>query len=536
VGDVDARVSDAHTARGGRDARRVMRRPFARRAWRAALLATSVAVAACGGRVAAVPTAPVALSAREQLTRDLDSLLSAPAFANAHWGVLVVHPETGDTLYARNADKLFVPASNQKLITGAVTLAQLGPEFRIRTALLATGPVQNGVLKGDLVLVGRGDPSWSDAVQGDALLPLRDLADSVRGRGIREITGRVVVATGHFAGPKVGFGWDYDDLEFAYGAPVDAVLLNEGIARIVVQGAARAGEPADVRVLPVAQAAAVLVQLQPTRATADTTAPLDVAWDDEARAYVVRGSVTVGQTIAARVAMRDPARTTAHAFAQALTAVRVNIGGGVHVEPSRAALVGDTLAVLMSPPLADVLRYFEKPSQNQIGEQLLRVLGLEKTGVGHADSGLVVMRRQLAQWQVDSTRAVVRDGSGLSRHNFVSPRAITRVLDAMQRQPTFGIFRDALPTAGVDGTLASRMRNTTAQGNVSAKTGYVDRVRSLSGYVKTLNGETLVFSALANNWTTPVREIERVQDFLAVRLASLRYVRPGDGARPAPAR
>ncbi len=501
-----------------------------------ALLAASAVLSACGGRVAAVPAAPLALSPREQLTRDLDSLLAAPAFANAHWGVLVVHPQSGDTLYARNADKLFVPASNQKLITGAVALAQLGPEFRIRSALVASGPVRNGVLTGDVVLIGRGDPSWSDAVQGDALLPLRELADSVRARGIRQITGRVVVATGHFAGPKVGFGWDYDDLEFAYGAPVDAVLLNEGIARIVVQGAAKAGDMPDVRVLPVSQAASVAVQLQPTRASVDSSAPFDVAWDDDLRAYVVRGSVTVGQSIAARVAMRDPARATAQALAQALASAGVTVDGGSQVDASRARLSGDTLAVLMSPPLADLLRYFEKPSQNQIGEQLLRVLGLEKTGVGHADSGLVVVRRQLAQWQVDSTRAVVRDGSGLSRHNFVSPRAITRVLDAMQRQPTFGIFRDALPTAGVDGTLASRMRNTTAQGNVSAKTGYVDRVRSLSGYVKTLNGETLLFSALANNWTTPVRDIERVQDFLAVRLASLRYVRPGDGARPAPAR
>ncbi|MFO0271748.1 MAG: D-alanyl-D-alanine carboxypeptidase/D-alanyl-D-alanine-endopeptidase [Gemmatimonadota bacterium] len=495
--------------------------------------------AACGGARVPAPApapAPAAPNGREALVRAIDSLVRDPRFANAHWGVLVVHPARGDTLYAHNADKLFVPASNQKLVTGAVALAQLGPEFRTRTSVLARGPLRDGVLDGDLVLVGRGDPSWSDAMQGDALLPLHDLADSVRSRGIRRVRGRVVVATGHFRGPRLGFGWDWDDLEYAYGAPVDAVLLNEGLARLVVEGAARPGEPATVTVQPVAAAARVQSALGPTRATPDT-AGLDVTWDDDARTYVVRGTVAVGQRVGLRVAMREPARAVAAAWLGALDARGVEVTGGVAVDTTAAMLAGDTLAVHASPPLADVLRFFEKPSQNQLGEQLLRVVGLERTGVGSADSGLAVVRRQLAAWGVDSTAAVARDGSGLSRHNFVAPRAVVRILDAMGRQEAWArVFRDALPLAGVDGTLASRMRGTAAQGTVQATTGFVDRVRSLSGYVTTRNGETLLFSALCNNWTTDVKAVERVQDEIAERLAAWRYRGPADDVRAAPAR
>ncbi|MCU0623116.1 MAG: D-alanyl-D-alanine carboxypeptidase/D-alanyl-D-alanine-endopeptidase, partial [Gemmatimonadaceae bacterium] len=314
------------------------------------------ALAACGpARVATPVAAATPPSPRAALVRTIDSLVRDARFANAHWGVLVVHPGRGDTIFAHNADKLFVPASNQKLVTGAVALAQLGPDFRVRTAVVARGPVVNGTLEGDLVLVGRGDPSWSDAMQGDALLPMRDLADSVRARGIRRVRGRVVVATGHFRGPRLGFGWDWDDLAYAYGAPVDAVLLNEGLARVVVQGAARAGEPATITGLPLAVAVPVRSALAPTRATPDT-APLDIEWDDESRSYVVQGAVAVGQRLGLRVAMRDPARTVGAAWLTALGERGIDVSGGSAVDTTAAVLRGDTLAVHASPPLADVLR------------------------------------------------------------------------------------------------------------------------------------------------------------------------------------
>jgi D-alanyl-D-alanine carboxypeptidase/D-alanyl-D-alanine-endopeptidase (penicillin-binding protein 4) len=127
--------------------------------------------------------------------------------------------------------------------------------------------------------------------------------------------------------------------------------------------------------------------------------------------------------------------------------------------------------------------------------------------------------RTLASWGITAADVAYRDGSGLSRHDYLTPRAVVKVLDVMRRSPHAALFRDALPIAGVDGTIRSRMRGTPAEGNVRAKTGTLDKTRSLSGYVTTVNGRVLLFSMLANNFTTPNREVERVQDLIAGFLA-----------------
>ncbi|MFP5355929.1 MAG: D-alanyl-D-alanine carboxypeptidase/D-alanyl-D-alanine-endopeptidase, partial [Gemmatimonadota bacterium] len=190
------------------------------------------------------------------------------------------------------------------------------------------------------------------------------------------------------------------------------------------------------------------------------------------------------------------------------------------VSPWRGASTYPLFSV-MSPTLGEILRAFEKPSQNQIGEILLRTLGRARAGVGSADSGARVVREQLQAWGASPDGFVVRDGSGLSRHNVVTPETIIRILDAMRRSPSFQLFYDALPIAGVDGTIANRMKGTPAERNVHAKTGTLDMVRALSGYVTTADGRLLLFSVLCNNWTVPVREVERVQDTLAAQLAAM---------------
>ncbi len=181
---------------------------------------------------------------------------------------------------------------------------------------------------------------------------------------------------------------------------------------------------------------------------------------------------------------------------------------------------------LRSAPLSAVLTRMAKPSQNQIAEILFKTLALEKTGVGVADSGRRVVERQLLAWGVQPDGFAVRDGSGLSRHDYLTPETIVRVLDVMRRSPDFPIWYDALPIAGVDGTISARMKGTAAEKNVHAKTGTVDKARSLSGYVTTADGRMLLFSFLCNNFTVPNREVERVQDAILVLLASSRRREP----------
>jgi D-alanyl-D-alanine carboxypeptidase/D-alanyl-D-alanine-endopeptidase (penicillin-binding protein 4) len=221
------------------------------------------------------------------------------------------------------------------------------------------------------------------------------------------------------------------------------------------------------------------------------------------------------------VALRAPNTAYLDAFYEALRARGIEVAGGVRADSVADTTGLVTLATRVSPPLSAVLTAFQKPSQNQVGEILLRTLGLEKTGVGTADSGLAVVRRQLGEWGIDSSMAVLRDGSGLSRHNFLAPDAIVRLLDIVRRRPDFDAYYQALPIGGVDGTIRERTLGTLAAGNVRAKTGTLDKARALSGYVTTADGQILLFSMLANNHTVPTREVERVQDALLAWLAGM---------------
>ena len=456
---------------------------------------------------------------RATFTTLVDSLTGDPRFRSAHWGVLVVDPSTGDTIVSRNAGKLFMPASNQKLLTGALALTQLGADHRFETRLLGSGRVVNGTLVGDLAVLGDGDPSVSDSLAGgDAMAPLLAFADSLRARGVRRIGGRLLRAAQVFPDSTLGFGWAWDDLDFGYSAPVDALTFNEGYAEVLVIGARRVGGRVTVRTTP----ATTVPRLgRSDVTTAAGPSDVRVAGDVRGRRPLVHltGTVAPNDTVRLEVALRHPTAAYLDALAEALRARGITIRGGVDPDAVADTTGMTTLATRRSPPLREILPRFEKPSQNQIGELLFKATARARTGVGSADSGRAVLERQLLAWGADSLGFAVRDGSGLSRHDYVSPETIVRVLDAMRVHPEYATFRASLPVAGVDGTIRSRMRGTSAEGRVFAKTGTLDKARSLSGYVDTPDGRTLLFSFLTNNHVASNREADRVTDALAAWLA-----------------
>lgn len=455
-------------------------------------------------------------------------MVNAPEFRSAHWGVLVVDPGKGETLYAHNADKLFVPASNMKLVTGATALAQLGADYTWTTTLLARGTVRAGTLDGDLVVRGNGDPSISTHMRGDAMVPLRALADSLRAHGVTRVRGRVVAAPSPFTDAPLGYGWEWDDLDESYGAGVDALYLNEGFTEVVVHAGARVGDLARVATRPATTYPSLIVQARTVarpRTAADSVSQgtrITVGYDSSHAGVRVAGSIVEGDSAVVELAFRDQSAAFVAALREALRSSGITIGEARTDTTARV----DSLVVLRSPTLREVLPYFEKPSQNQIGEILFKSIALKATGVGRADSARQIVSRQLQDWGAAADGFTVRDGSGLSRHDFVSPRTLVVVLDAMHRRPDFRLFYDALPIAGIDGTIAKRMRGTSAQGNVHAKTGLVDKARSLSGYVTTADGRLLLFSALCNNYSVPTSAVEKVQDALAIRLASMGQALP----------
>ena len=418
---------------------------------------------------------------RTALVLAADSIAADAKFRTAQWGMLIVDPTTGDTLLSRNAGKFFMPASNQKIITGATALEQLGPDFTFRTTFGYRGTLRDGVLDGDLVVIGRGDPSFSDAMRGDWRLAFSDMADSIAAHGIREIRGGVRRGGDAFPGNNFGYGWQIDDLAETYGAVVDELFVNEGFWT--------AGRTSNV----------------PCRGRC---APWPRCRDD----CVDRPATPI----------RDPGAAFLGALRQALTAYAIDVRDTMDVKWANGAIRDSAvtrLFELRSPPLRTILPVMEKPSQNQIAEIFFKTLGLEKTGVGSADSARRVVERQLAAWGAKPDGAAVRDGSGLSRHDYVTPETLAKVLNAMRVHRDFAVFYDALPIAGVDGTIGERMKGTPAQGNVHAKTGSVDKARSLSGYVTTADGRMLIFSFLCNNFAGSSRDVEQATDALLARIA-----------------
>jgi len=420
-----------------------------------ALLIATTACASAGG-----PPIPDR-SPLGVLRHSIDSLVTDPKFANANIGLLVVNPKTGDTLYSRNAGKLFMPASNQKLLTASVALTELGPDYRYRTVIGTRGTMRDTTLNGDMLVIGRGDPTLSDRVYGSALKQMGVIADSIQATGILHVTGALRQGGNAFPDSIYGYGWEWDDLSGESGAPVDELEFNEGMVQ---------------------------------------------------RAAKINGRDTV-----VSVATRTPGYVYLSYLYSALSQRGVRIDKLVDLSVDTSSAPIDTVYEFFSPPLSEILKYFLKPSQNQIGEALLKTIGLEKTGVGTADNGAEIVGEQLRKWGADSTGFVIYDGSGLSRHDLVSPETIVKILAAMQSDT---VFYNALPIAGVDGTIRNRMKGTPAENNLHAKTGSIEFVRSLSGYVDDADGDRLIFSFLSNHFTTPASDITKAMDQVGALLAA----------------
>ena len=477
----------------------------------------TLAATACGrGVVAPAP----AMNARAELRHVIDSILAAQDTRHARWGILIVDPERGDTLYSHDAGKLLVPASNQKILTSAVALDALGPDYRFPTYFAAGGPMRGDTLDGDLLVTGRGDPSVSDEMAGDAMLPLLAVADSLAARGIARIRGRLLPMGNAFPDANIGWAWEHDDLATSSGAAVDELLFNDGIARLRVRAGMQVGDTVTAVTSPARTYPRLRVLATTTSRGSgpDSVPQISVVLDTLRREFVVSGTIPVGDSVARTVAFPDPAEAYLTALREALADRGITVGDS-GLPPVAAA---DTLFTVHSPPLSQILAAFMKPSHNQIGEVLFKTIALAGTDTGTSRVARRLVADRLRQWGAAPDGFLVWDGSGLSRQDLVSPETLVRVLDAMRRGPHFQTYYDAFPVAGVDGTLRSRMRGTAAEANVRGKTGTLSNVRSLSGYVTTADGRMLLFSVLCNNYLVPTTYVSRVQDSIAVRLARLR--------------
>jgi D-alanyl-D-alanine carboxypeptidase/D-alanyl-D-alanine-endopeptidase (penicillin-binding protein 4) len=453
----------------------------------------------------------------------IDARLAAAPLGRAHVGVLAVDARTGQTLYARNADRWFVPASNQKILISAAAWSLLGPDYRYRTELRAEGRVEGGRLDGHLVVHGSGDPSLSPRYWPSGVAALDALADSVRAAGIAEVAGKLVVDVSAWDSTTVAPTREVDDLVVRAGATGGAFAIDEGELTVIVQGAASPGSPAGVSWSPAGAPGFVTATLE--TAAPDAGRRVLARYHPETRRIVVEGAVRPHETDTLVFAQRDPVRVAAAELAAALERRGVMVRGGWDVrwdpstdeaawEAGRSVPVrgGELLAALESPPLAELVAGVLEPSQNWMAEQLVRTLGAELGGRGSLAAGLDVVQRFLVEAvDVEPFDVRPRDGSGLSAYNLLTPRAVVSALRHMAARPDGIAFRAALAEPGeVESTLEERLAG--LEGRVFAKTGSISNVNTLSGYLVRANGEEVVFSILSNATGVDAGEVRAAID------------------------
>jgi D-alanyl-D-alanine carboxypeptidase/D-alanyl-D-alanine-endopeptidase (penicillin-binding protein 4) len=479
--------------------------------WRVGFRAALTAAWALGAVGCAVPG-----GGGSDIDRDaIDRVLDAPPVDQVHFGVYARDARTGRILYARNAHRKFVPASNQKLLITSTALSLLGPDYRYETALWATGPVGDSVLDGDLVLVGSGDPTLSRRFWDSGVSAMEALVDSLLQSGVRRVRGALVVDVSAWDSTTVGPTWEVEDLRSSYAATGGAFALEQGELVLVVRGGASPGQPAAVTWSPSVGTGYVTTRV--VTWPADSTTRVRASYLPESRRLQVQGRVAAGAVDTVSVALRDPVRQALATLARIMADRGVDVEGGTTVAWEPGALLGQgcrsgsvpscpaaaPVAVLRSPPLAEIIEGILEPSQNWMTEQLVRTLGAELGEEGSWRAGTeVVVRFLVDDVGVDSLDVAPRDGSGLSAYNLVTPRALVRILEHMASGPYAAAYRAALAEPGEEGsTLARRLEG--LEGRLFAKTGTISNVNSLSGYLVGRDGREITFSVLSNGSGLP---------------------------------
>ena len=463
----------------------------------------------------------------------IDVHLAQPRFAAARWGIAVVSLDTGRTLYAHAADKLFVPASTAKLYTAALVLGTLDTGYRIPTRVFGVPPGRRGRVDGPLVLYGMGDPSlgkdpstadWADQMAGQ-----------LSAKGVRRVRGDLVADTTYFAGPPLGDGWEASDLLGGFAAPASALSVHENQWRLTVMPAARTGRLATLAFDPPPGPANVDDQLSTAAGgSADDINLYRAPGSDQLHAFGAIGVGTPARHF--HVAMDDPAAVAAEQLLDALSRHDIRIEGHMRVvhwpQPEALPRGATVLAEVRSPPLTALLRAGLKRSQNLYLQNLLQLAGTrahaaagpdDATGfLSAADWGVRALRPLLARIGIPPSASLIGEGTGLSRRDLTTPEALVRLLTFLAAGRDASQWQDMLPVAGVDGTLTSRMRGTPAQGNVRAKTGSMTYVNALAGYVTSAAGEHLAFAILLNDYAPPEGKPASAElDTIAVWLAEL---------------
>jgi D-alanyl-D-alanine carboxypeptidase/D-alanyl-D-alanine-endopeptidase (penicillin-binding protein 4) len=470
----------------------------------------------------AKPSPPAQPLCPAQLGTAIDAIANRPQFQRARWGILIqtvaASPTSTASVYARDAQHYFIPASNAKILTTAATLHKLGSQFRIRTSVYRVDPRSQltGSQSTILRVVGRGDPSLNN-------LQLRSLAQQLARQGMQRID-QLLGDDFYFRGLATHPTWEWEDVQAGYGAPVNSLIVNQNAVgfRLIPQAL---DQPLKVQWDNPAEAGQWQVENQSRSVGTTETEFLQVGRDLGKPILRVEGQLRVGaEPESAAIAVLNPAENFLRYFQQALLAQKISVTR-ISLAPSPTTMQQLELAAVTSPPLSTLLVETNQESNNLYAEALLRSLGATQTPASTesaAETGLAALKATLTELGVNPQSYILVDGSGLSRHSLVSPEALVQTLQAIARSPEAAVYRASLPVAGVSGTLQNRFRDTPAQGILQAKTGTLSGVGALSGYLNAPNYQPLVFSIIVNQSDQPASVLRQAIDEIALLLTRLR--------------
>lgn len=486
------------------------------RALAALIVLFALAAVSCGPRrVTAAPERPATETAVETVRKDLAAIFNAPQFEHSVWAVFVQQTFIAEPIFTLNPAMLVMPASNMKILTLAAAAEMFGWDHRFETRIVTSAPLDGGTLRGDLIVVGGGDPSISE--RSDHPGVLQSWAQQLGDAGVQRIEGRIIGNDDAFDDVGWGPGWAWDDLPYGYSAPVGALEYNEGSVDLLIRAGAARGDPVLVSVRPEGSGLEVDNRLVTVAETGNGA--LALARLPGSTRLEVSGQIPARAAEFSRTASVDNATEFfVRAFRAALISKGIQVDGDaididtLSERPDRSQ--ARTLLVHQSPPLSELATSMMKVSQNQYAEMLLKALAARE-GIGTTESGARMVHEILRALDLSDRALIMADGSGLSRYNYTSAETLARVLLRLLGDHA---FQATLPIAGRDGTLSRRLADTPAAGNVRAKTGSFSNARAISGYLTTRDGETIVFSIIANNFNVSPAAVDEAADRAILRL------------------
>ncbi|MFZ1700824.1 MAG: D-alanyl-D-alanine carboxypeptidase/D-alanyl-D-alanine-endopeptidase [Pyrinomonadaceae bacterium] len=477
------------------------------------------------------PSTP--LETIEQLQTKIRQRMFSPEIRRGRIGIKIVSLNTGKVIFENDSEKYFMPASNMKNFTVATAFEKLGPDFHFVTSVFTNSlPDASGTINGDLRIFGRGDISISTAFWGTSASDpdtyfkgIDRLVDKIAAAGIRRVEGSIIGDESYFKGFAIPQTWEWDDLQWYYGAEISALPINDNAVDLAVTPGSN-GSPCIVTISP----ANTLFQISSTCTTTSSSLKRDLTVTKRIDRNVLEISGTMPTNDSGfreSISITHPADLFVALLKERLEKRGITVTGSSRIQPANIPADNAQIEVarLESPPFREIAAKTMKPSQNMFTETILWTLG-EHVGRNDRASGessqlgLNVVKSFLTSIGIPPDGIMQYDGSGLSRHDLITPAAVVTLYTYMAKESKNAQFwRDSLTIGGVDGTLRNRFKGTAAQGNMRGKTGTIDQVSALSGYVTTAAGEQLVVSFFVNGVAQTSQRTGLIDD-IVVNLAN----------------